>query len=202
MEMENVYLVCALVGGTLLVAQFLLGLLGFGDHDDVSGDTDAGGDFGGDHEVGHDHAATWFLGVLTLRTVAAALTFFGLTGWALGRNMDDELLTAAFATAAGLGALFIVSWLMKSLQKLHADGTVRIERAVGRPGTVYLRVPGHRSGAGKVTLTLQNRTVEYQAVTAEDDLPTGAKVVVVAVIAPDTLEVASAVRASEKTAVA
>jgi hypothetical protein len=197
MDMENVYVVCALVGGTLLVVQFLLGLVGFGDHDDVSGDHDVDTDV--DHEVGHEHAGAWFLGVLTLRTVAAALTFFGLVGWALGAQLEDNLLTAACATAAGLAALLIVAWLMKSLKRLGADGTVRIERAVGHPATVYLRIPGKKAGAGKVTVTLQNRTMEYQAVTADEELPTGAKVVVVAVVSSDTLEVASPTRIERPT---
>ena len=34
-----------------------------------------------------------------------------------------------------------------------------------RRGTVYLTIPGQKAGAGKVTLCLQNRSVEYQALT-------------------------------------
>jgi hypothetical protein len=40
-----------------------------------------------------------------------------------------------------------------------------------------------------VTLRLQNRTVEYQALTPHDALPTGSKVVVTGVLGPDTVEV-------------
>jgi hypothetical protein len=53
-------------------------------------------------------------------------------------------------------------------------------------------VPGQRAGVGKVTLKLQNRTVEYQALTPYQQLPTGSKVVVTAVLGPDTVEVAPA----------
>ena len=59
----------------------------------------------------------------------------------------------------------------------------------GAPATVYLAIPGARGGVGKVTLTLQGRTVEYEAVTAGARIPTGAPVVVVDVVAPGTLEV-------------
>ena len=45
---------------------------------------------------------------------------------------------------------------------------------------------------GKVTLRLQNRTVEYQALTPHGALPTGSPVVVTAVLGPDTVEVAAA----------
>ena len=65
-----------------------------------------------------------------------------------------------------------------------------MDRAVGKGGTVYLPIPGQKAGTGKVLLNLQNRTVECQAITADKELPTGASVVVVAVISADTVEVA------------
>jgi hypothetical protein len=43
-----------------------------------------------------------------------------------------------------------------------------------------------------VTLSLQNRTVEYRAVTPAGALPTGTRVTVVAVVGPDTVEVVPA----------
>ncbi|MBL8794705.1 MAG: hypothetical protein JNM56_12430, partial [Planctomycetia bacterium] len=45
---ETLYLACALIGGTLLLCQFVLGLLGFGEHHDVAADAHDG-DAGGDH---------------------------------------------------------------------------------------------------------------------------------------------------------
>ena len=63
---------------------------------------------------------------------------------------------------------------------------------MGKTGTVYLTIPGNRAGAGKVQLNLQNRTVEYQAVTSQEALPNGAKIVVTSVVSRDTVEVALA----------
>ena len=125
-------------------------------------------------------------------TLVAALAFFGLAGLAGTAKWGEEPITLLVALAAGAGALFLVATLMRSMSRLKADGTVRIDRAVGKTGTVYLSVPPARAGAGKVTLSLQNRTVEYQAVTAQDALLTGAPIVVVAVLGPDTVEVAPA----------
>jgi hypothetical protein len=79
---------------------------------------------------------------------------------------------------------------MRSLSRLQAQGNVRIDRSVGKTGTVYLTVPGKKAGVGKVHLNLQNRTVEYQAVTSQEPLPSGAHVVVVGVVSADTVEVA------------
>lgn len=186
---ETIYLICAAVGATLLLCQFVLGLVGIGDHHDA----DAGHDFHdhGDHgHDTHDAQASWFVGVLTFRSLVAALTFFGLAGLASTVNFQQEPpLALAIALASGGGALFAVAYIMRLLSRLKSDGTVRIERAVGQRGTVYLTIPGQKGGAGKVTLNLQNRTVEYQAVTPHQQLPTGARIVVTAVLSPDTVEV-------------
>ena len=206
--METIYLLSALVGGTLLACQFLLSVLGLGGHHDIGGHDlhDVGGhdvSDAGDHDAhagGHaeahqehsDSLATWFVGLLTFRTLVAALTFFGLAGLAATREWGEGPSTFLVALAAGGAALFLMATLMRSLSRLKAEGTLRMDRALGRSGTVYLPIPGPKAGAGKVHLNVQNRTVECQAVTAKDGLPTGAPVVVVAVLGPDTVEVAPA----------
>jgi hypothetical protein len=199
--METVYTICAIVGGALIVCQFLLTLLGLGGHHDVGGHDVGGHDFTGHDAAGHDTAtdhshdgsqhgqSNRLLGVLTFRTVVAGLAFFGLAGLAASEADLGPAPAAALAVAAGLAALFLVAWLMRTLGRMNVDGTARIERAVGATGTVYLSIPGARAGAGKVHVSVQHRTMEYKAVTARDQLPTGAKVVVVSVVAADTVEV-------------
>jgi hypothetical protein len=199
--MESVYLVCFLAGGTVMVCQFLLALLGIGGHHDVGDSHGLGGHeaphgglgedaHDGHHATHHETASSWFVSLLTIRTLVAALTFFGLAGLAGTREWGDGPSTRLVALAAGAGAMVLVAALMRALSRLRAEGTVRMERAVGKGGTVYLPIPGRKAGTGKVLLNLQNRTVECQAITAESELPTGAPVVVVAVISADTVEVA------------
>jgi hypothetical protein len=196
--MAFVFWLCFIIGGTVLVCQFLLTLLGLTDADDFDTPDDGAdfdGDAGGADHDGHGHAghgSNWFFGVITFRTVIAALAFFGLGGLAarstpLGHG--EPILTVLIAVACGLGAMYGVHWMMQSLHRLKAEGTVRIESAMGRPGSVYLRIPGQRAGSGKVTLALQGRTVEYQATTSGETLPTGAKIIVVGIVGPETVEV-------------
>jgi hypothetical protein len=172
---DTFFLVCAALGGTVLLLQLVAGLVGLGGDHSLDHDSD--------HDHGHDagHSASWYAGMLSVRALTAALTFFGLGG-----------LTAYYYGAtdpAATAALYAVATLMRLLHRLRSDGTARVERAVGRTGSVYLRVPGGRAGVGKVHLNLQNRTVEYQAVTAGAELPTGAVVRVVSVLTADTVEV-------------
>jgi hypothetical protein len=195
--METMFLICAIVGGTLLVCQFALGLLGVGHHELGGGDVhaDVPHDVGHDQDAGHEHEdghSSWLLGVLTFRAVVAALAFFGLAGMAAHTHGLDDVQSLGVGLAAGAGAFVLVGFVMRSMSHLRAEGTLHIERAVGQSGTVYLSIPGYKAGAGKVHVKFQNRLVEYQAITALGDLPTGALVVVVSVAGPGTVEVAAA----------
>jgi anti-sigma factor RsiW len=201
--MENLYLVCAVLGGTVLGFQFLMGLAGLGHHHDIGEGHDfhdaVGHDGGGhadgghdDHAAAHERSASRFARNLTLRTLVAGLTFFGLAGGAASASELPPAASFVLALGAGASAFYGVAWLMRALQRLRAEGTARIEGAVGLTGTVYLTIPGARAGAGKVHLNMQNRTVEYQAVTAAGSLPTGTRITVVAVVSPGTVEVVPA----------
>ena len=181
----------------------------FGDHHiEFGGDHNAGAI--GDHDVGagghldaahshdvHDHGCSWFFSMVSVRSVVAALAFFGLAGLAMDAGGAPVYITFVVACGAGAVAMIIVAWLMRLLYSLNAEGNVHIERAVGLPASVYLRIPGKRSGTGKVTVKLQDRTMEYLAMTEGGALPTGAPVMVVGVIGPDTLEVAPAPEGKE-----
>jgi hypothetical protein len=184
--METLFLVCVGVGGTLVLLQLLAGALGIGgDH------ADAGHHGFGGHDAGdHDHGdGNWFLGLLTFRSVCAAVAFFGLGGLTAGYYDLPDSARIAAAALAGFAALYLVASLMKMLYRLRSDGAVRINHAIGRTGTVYLRVPANKTGPGKVTLNLQKRTVELEAFTAASELPTGTPVRVVAVLGPSSVEV-------------
>jgi hypothetical protein len=187
--MEIVFLVCVAVGGTLLVCQFLLSLLGIGHHD-IDHDHDVGHHDGHDNDHAHDRES-WFVSILTFRSLVAAVTFFGLGGLIAYHSdaAEESLMPLAVATASGVAALLAVGWIMKLMQRLKAEGTIHIDRAVGTTGTVYLSIPGNNNGTGKVTVKLQSRTVEYLAVTRHEALTTGTPIQVVAVVGPDTVEV-------------
>lgn len=199
--METVFLVCAIVGGTLIICQFLLTLLGAGgDHDgaDHGGGHDFGGQDHGSHgHGGTDHDSSWFFGMLTIRTVSAAAAFFGLSGLAAHHAGLEQVPTIALAVTAGAGAFFVVGWLMRFMHKLNQDGTIQVERAVGCRGSVYLGIPAANAGLGKVHVNVVNRNLEYQAMTARDALAIGTPIVVIGIVGPDTVEVAAAPTAQE-----
>ncbi|MSR53071.1 MAG: hypothetical protein EXS09_07240 [Gemmataceae bacterium] len=190
-------LICAGLGGSLVLLQFLAGVFGLGgdhavgDHDHSLGDHDH------DHSTDHDHGENWFLGLLTFRAVCAAVAFFGLGGLTAAYYDLETPAQLGSAFGSGFVALYLVATLMKIMYRLKADGTVRVQDSVGATGTVYLRIPANRGGPGKVTLNLQNRTVELEAYTANEELPTGTPIRVVAVLSSSSVEVANVLATSE-----
>lgn len=219
--LETLYLISAIVGGTILACQFVLTLMGLGDDGMDVGDVGDGGDFGGMADVGdigdvgdvdvgdfddagHHHTSwsdaadgdvshpdsTWIFGVISFRTIVAALTFFGLVGLTTRSAGMPPAVSVVLATIAGIAAMFGVYYMMRSLMKLNASGNENITNAIGAHATVYIPIPASRGGAGKVQLSMQNRIVEFAAVTDDDEpLRTGEAVEVVAVNGSDTLEV-------------
>lgn len=194
-----VFFACALFGGSLLLMQFVLMCIG------VGGDEfgDSGGDVGGDvGDVGHDsegthpahhglgHAdATGIFKMLSLRTIVAGLTFFGLGGLGGMTGKLGHALSLLLAVACGSVAFYIVYYIYLSIARLNSDGSISAKTLVGSYGNVYLRIPATGAGAGKVLVNQQERTMEYEAITAGEELKAGTPIIVVRIVSPTTVEV-------------
>jgi membrane protein implicated in regulation of membrane protease activity len=210
--MATIFLFFAVVGGTVLVCQFVLTLMGLGSDGDIPDDLpddvphDLGGvghDFAHDvhdvhagdghdaahgHDGAHGHDSSWLFGIISFRTLVAAFAFFGLAGLTAQSAGSTLWVQLVIAFVSGAVAMFAVHGLMKMLGKLGEDATVRIHKALGQEGTVYVPIAAHKERAGKVQLKMQNRLMEYEAITGGEKLATGARVRVVA-IRGNTLEV-------------
>jgi membrane protein implicated in regulation of membrane protease activity len=193
--MTTLFLTCLAVGGVVLVAQLVLSLVGIG-----AGGAEGHG-FGHDalHDVAHDahgpshgvgHGALEGLHLFSVRSLAAAVAFFGVGGLGARAVGLPAPVAVLVALVAGMAASIATAAAMRALLRLERDATVRLDRAVGAAATVYVPIPGDGAGAGKVLLTLQGRTVECQAVTTDPRvLPTGTAVTVVDVRGADLVEV-------------
>jgi hypothetical protein len=169
----TLFLTCAVLGGVLLIAQLVLGALG-ADH----------------HHGGGDHGASDGLQLFSVRALSAGVAFFGIGGLGAGTLGWPGVVALVAGVLLGLAAMVGVAAVMRVMLRLERDASVHIDRAVGETATVYVPVPAAGGGMGKVLLTLQGRTVEYQAVTSEGQtLPTGTPVIVVDVRGDDTVEV-------------
>ena len=192
---QTIYTICAVAGGVLVVLQVVLQALGmFAETDfdahaadvDMDGDIDASSIDGDGEPVGHGNV---FFGILSFKALCAFAAIFGLVGLIMTERSGDQLVRVGVSVMAGVTAMFVVASMMRGLSKLQSSGTVRIANAVGKTGSCYLRIPGGGSGLGKVTIEIQDRSLQFGARTEGDEIATGKRIRVVAVEGDSTLRV-------------
>lgn len=172
------YIACAVAGGAVILGQTGLNLFGLGGDADVDPDVDV------DDIEGADG-----LNFLSIRAMAGFLTFFGLVGWggtAAGWGTGPTVLAAA---AAGSTVMVLVAFIMRFFRRMASDGNVKPEEAVGKAARVYLRIPARGEGKGKVVLSLQGRSVEFDAVSSGDPLASGTQCRILRMTTDNTVEV-------------
>lgn len=179
---NTLYTLCALIGGIIMLVQFILMLIGIGDFDDLDIPDDAPSDLEVHADVDVTHGAVSLARYLSLRVVIAAAAFFGVIGlWANSAGMPP-FVSFLTAMAGGLVAGFCVAFVMNLIASLQSEGNVQPENAIGKTATVYISIPEKKSNTGKIQLTLQGRIEELEAVTPGDALPSGTPVIVKEII--------------------
>ncbi len=170
--LQQVFACIGIPATLVLVVQTVLLLLGIGDDADSDIDTD-GIDIG---EAAGDDG-------LALFSVRGIMAMLCVAGWAGIAFIDLGLPTPVaifLAIVCGVAALFGIAYLMKAVLKLQSSGNIQLGSAVGKTGEVYIPIPPKGQGRGKINITVQDRFIEVDAVSAsEDTLKTGETVRVV-----------------------
>jgi len=149
--LEHVMFIVAASATLLLVIQIILLLFGFS-HD---GDIDISDIDGG----------------ISLFTIKSLTAFFAIGGWsgmvAAGAGCK-EWLTVIIALIAGCTAFYLVYLAFKQFTKMQSSGNIDLKNAIGRTVSVYVSIPENMTGKGKITMNLQERFTEIDAMTKEN----------------------------------
>lgn len=198
--LQQCFAVVAIPATVILLLQTVLLLFGLGGHDADHGEVDTDHDFdhGFDHDADHDfdhdaHDGAHHAAGIRLFTLRGIVALFAVGGW-LGVAMCDlglsPVLAGLIAAAGGFAALVIAALVIQYALRLQENGNIAAKNAVAHTATVYIPIPAARSGCGKVTMNLQERFVEMEALTDCDrTLKTGETVQVVGVTDEDKLVV-------------
>lgn len=155
---EHIFFWIAVVASVLLVVQIIMLLVSFAGMDSDISDTFEG-DIDGD-------------GGLSIFSVKAITAFFSVGGWcgfATATYVDNVWLPVIVSVLTGAVALVGVAFAMKGIMKLQCSGNVVKEKIVGSSATVYISIPPARTGRGKITLTVQGKYSELDAVTDDGE---------------------------------
>ncbi|MEP2775064.1 MAG: NfeD family protein [Luteolibacter sp.] len=170
----GIAILSAVVLGLQMITTFLLG----------DTDTDVGDFADADGLEHHDSG----VGVLSVKSVTAFFTGFGWTAIGFIRMGLTMPLVILFAGLIGVGMMFLIYFVMKSLMKLSDSGTMDYANAVGQPGTVYVTIPPTKGPGGQVETMIQGRLVTAEAIQrGNEPLKPGTRVQVIEKIGTSTL---------------
>ena len=119
--------------------------------------------------------------LFSFRGVTSFGMFLGWAGFLTLRSGNSLFLAIIAGIIAGSIAVWLAYHLIKFLLKFQSSGTLDLNRAIGKRGTVYLVIPPKNEGFGKVNITIQGALRELEAVTDGDAIPTGEAVLVFAI---------------------
>ena len=162
----------------------------------ANGDLSHGSQMGEGYGLPHGADADWFghisgdstqhsvheagMDALRLFTLSGVVSFFTVFGWSsiiLYQNALPGALAVVFGLALGYGAMYGAAKLVQWSICLQEDGNLDLDNALGQLAQVYIPIPAAGGGERNVTLTLQDRFVELNAVSAEGEaIPSGMQV--------------------------
>ena len=176
--MQQMFWGCALVASTVFLVQMVLTMLGMDGHDvDVDFDTADFGDMDSDTmDMG---------GAVSLFSIRNMVNFFVGFGWAgisFNSLIPSPLLLVLVSVAVGCLFVWVFFLIKKQMKRFEANGAFDIKNCQGRTANVYLRIPGSRSGSGKVQISFHGSVQELPAQTEGNAIPSGTKVKVAKVV--------------------
>jgi len=159
----QVSFIVACIGTGLLVFKIILLIFGISDITDIA--------FG----LGRGAVVILLQGFVSMMAVG---------GWTVfGASMSGLQWWASLLIGLGTGlvSMGIIALLYRAMTKLELEGTLDMQNGVGKSAEVYLVIPAKTEGNGKVSLTLQGRMIEANAVTKGcEPIKTGESVRIVA----------------------
>lgn len=135
------------------------------------------------------------LHVFSIRGIVSFFAIGGWAGFACLSNSVPALIAILAAFFAGAATMVALAKLIQVLMRLQESGNVSKKNAIGKMGNVYLRIPEAGKGMGKINIVVQEQLREFDAVSIDREIPTGAVVRVVGIesggilaVAPETPE--------------
>jgi len=177
--LEKIFWGVALPFSAIFLIQLIMTLIGAG------ADTDM--DATGDADLEVDSDASIGFQFITLKNFMAFFTIFGWTGIAcLDAGLSDGL-SIFLSIVAGVMMMLLMATLFYLMSRLTESGNTKMENAIGKTASVYLRIPASKSGVGKVQINVQGLKTLDAMTENPEDIKSGSLVKVIGIEAGDIL---------------
>jgi len=177
----------------VMLLQLVLMIIGVGFGSEADGDVDDSTIESNAETSPPDSRSTGSTSTFRIFTIRGIVAFFALGGWAGLAALAAGLhpfWAIQISLFIGVCALLLAAIVIRLALRMQTSGNINLNNAISQTADVYIRIPSGRSDKGKVTMLLQERFVELDAITDnETDIMPESKVKVVAIIDDDCLVV-------------
>ncbi|HRO06898.1 MAG TPA: NfeD family protein [Ferruginibacter sp.] len=125
--------------------------------------------------------------LFSLRNLVNFLLGFGWTGISFYDVISSKPLLIGLSIVVGLLFVFVFFAIIRKMMQLSENNSFNIQHTVGKVADVYLRIPAHKSGKGKVSVSVKGAFHEVDAVTEQDAIPSGTPVKIIQVMSGNIL---------------
>ena len=154
----KIYWILAVPSTVIFIVLLVLSFFGADADGDIDGDI-------GDVDIGEGIGGF----IISFKSVMSFLMMFGWSG-IISMSFNLKVwATLLVALIAGFVALIAVAALLYFISKMSYSGTMNMENALGKVGTVVLGIPPKRQGKGQIQINVQGSLRTLDAMTEEKE---------------------------------
>lgn len=117
--------------------------------------------------------------VFTFKNMINFLLGFSWTAIAFYNTIENKTFLLFLSTIIGVGFVLMFFFIISQFMKLEEDNTFNIYETLGQVAYVYLKIPGNKSGKGKIQISIKGSMRELDAMTYGEEIPTGNNVKII-----------------------
>jgi membrane protein implicated in regulation of membrane protease activity len=135
-------------------------------------EADFDGDLGDSHEP---------FQLFSFRNLINFLLGFSWTGISFYKLIGNHFVLTIIAFLVGIAFVAVFFFIIQQLRKFSENNSFQISNTVNQVGSVYLSIPEHKSGKGKVQISIKGAFYELDAITENGRIKTNETVRIIGV---------------------
>lgn len=117
--------------------------------------------------------------LFSLRNLINFLLGFSWTGISFYQSIENKTVLILVSLLIGILFVYLFFIIIKQVQKLAEDNSFQLNNTLNKTAEVYLTIPEHKKGKGKIMISINGAFHELEAITEQEKINTGAIVKVI-----------------------
>jgi hypothetical protein len=117
--------------------------------------------------------------LFSFRNLVNFLLGFSWTGISFYVLIENKIILSGLSLLVGAGFIVVFFMIIRQIERFAEDNSFKIVNSLNKTGSVYLTIPGKKSGTGKVQVSVNGSFHELDAITENEKIESSATVRIV-----------------------